>query len=847
MIRISPDLTSAIFAGRSSGVAGSTGDGGPATQAGLSSPQGIAVDGAGNVYIADTGNNRIRKVSTDGTITNLAGNGTQGYSGDGGPAINASLNRPQSVAVDSAGNVYIADSGNYLVREVTPDGIIHRIAGGSSGIYSGDGGPAATAGLFPTGGIAADSQGRVYVADYYDSVVRMLTPAGKAPVLTLSMTHSGTAVAGQPVNSSIVVTNAASAAATRGTVTITVKPTAGLALQSLSGVGWNCNSNSCSRSDALAGGSSYAPITVISNIDVNASSQVTATANLSGGGAAYGASAQDVITVSAVASNCTYSIAPGGQFFAPSGDTGTIGVTAGSGCAWSATSDSGWVSITGSSSGSGPGSVSFTVAANAGSRRVGTITAGGQFFSVVQNGAIAAGLNAAGSLAHLVSGAGWASTITLVNTGSASAALALNFHDNRGSPLSLPFSLPLTAGSESGPSLEQTLNGNSLLIVKTGQEGGAAGQEGWAQLLTGGTVRGFETFQNLVTNYQAVVPLETRNAPSYLLAFDNTGGVTTGLAIANLSTSAAQVPVVVYDETGGRLTTSKGFIRLDPEGHAAFMLNDANTGFPETAGRRGTIEFDTPSGGSISALGLRANNGKALTTLPVLANVGAGGGTVPHIVFGSGWQTVLTLVNTGSTPAQVTLNYFDNGGAALTVPMSFPQTATTATANSVTQTLAANASLVIVTQGDNGATVSTEGWAQLQSPGNVSGFAIFQYLPSSQEAVVPLLAGNPNALVLAFDNTNGESTGVALANPASGTAAIPIAILDETGTPIYRDNISLAGHGHLAFGLTTKYPAATNRRGSIEFDKPSSGQIGVLGIRAVSASGVITTLPALEK
>ncbi len=364
-----------------------------------------------------------------------------------------------------------------------------------------------------------------------------------------------------------------------------------------------------------------------------------------------------------------------------------------------------------------------------------------------------------------------------------------------------------------------------------------------------GPVSGFETFQNLVTNYQAVVPLETRNAPSYLLAFDNTGGVTTGMAIANLSTTAASVPVIVRDETGARLATSKGFIRLDAEGHAAFMLNDPNNGFPETAGKRGTIEFDTPSGGRISALGLRANNGKALTTLPVLANVGPGGGTMPHIVLGSGWQTILTLVNTGSTSAQVTLNYFDNGGAALTVPMSFPQTQTTSTANSVTQTLAANASLVIVTQGDNGASASTEGWAQLQSSGNVSGFAIFQYLPSSQEAVVPLLAGNPNALVLAFDNTNGESTGVALANPASGTATIPITILDETGALVYRDNITLAGHGHKSFGLTDSangYPTTTNRRGTIEFATPSSGQIGVLGIRAVPG-GVITTLPALVK
>ena len=844
VFRLTPGKSISAFAGQDY-VAGYSGDGEPATSAMLSYPAGIATDSAGSVYIADYFNHRIRKVA-GGTITTVAGNGTPGLSGEGGAATSASLRNPQGVAADAAGNLYIADSGNALVRKVTTDGVIHTIAGGGASYYSSDGGPATAAGLYADG-IAVDSRGNVYLTDQFNGVVRMLTPVGRAPILMVSIGHSGVAAGGQTISSAIVVANAASAAATNGAVTVTVKPSGGLTLQGMSGSGWSCSSNTCSRSDALASGSSYPPITLAAGIDVNAPSQVTNMVLLSGGGAAYGTGAQDVISVAALATNCSYSLSPGGQFFAPAGGSGTINVTSEGGCGWSVTSDSSWVSITGSSSGSGPGSASFTVSSNAGPERAATITIGGKFFNVVQNGTRASGLNAAGSLAHVVSGGGWASTLTLVNTGAASAGAVLNFYDDNGSPLSLPFSFPQTASSVTGPSLEETLGANSVMVVKTGLGGASDGQQGWTQFLAGEDIGGFATFQYLATNYQAVVPLEARNAPSYLLGFDNTGGVATGLAIANLSTSHASVPVLVRDDAGVQL--AQGNIELDAAGHTAFMLTDSIRGFSQSAGKRGTVEFDTPSGGRISVLGLRANNGKALTTLPVLADVGSGGGTLPHLAFGSGWQTILTLVNTGSTLAQVTLAYYDNAGSPLNVPMLFPQTDVTSTAASVSQTLEPHASLVIATQGSDAATATTEGWAQLQTSGNVSGFAIFQYQPSAQEAVVPLVAGSPEALILAFDNTNGESTGVALANASAARTSIPITILDDNGALIWSESITLDGHGHRSFMLADHdkgYPTTTNRRGTIRFTKPSGGQIGVLGIRAATGD-VITTIPAIVK
>jgi uncharacterized protein (TIGR03437 family) len=172
------------FAGNQPTGANYTGDGGPATQALLNDPVALLLDAAGNLYISDSGNNAIRKVNTSGIISTFAGMGpfANGYAGDGGQATLAELNGPKGMAIDSSGNLYIADSVNCVIRMVDPTGVISTIAGNHSlgAGYSGDGGLATNAQLYFPSGVAA-SGGNIYIADYGNNLIRQLTPPAQPP------------------------------------------------------------------------------------------------------------------------------------------------------------------------------------------------------------------------------------------------------------------------------------------------------------------------------------------------------------------------------------------------------------------------------------------------------------------------------------------------------------------------------------------------------------------------------------------------------------------------------------------------------------------------------------------
>ena len=179
-IRMVSAATGIITTIAGTGTAGFSGDRGLATSAEVYNPEGLAVDSSGNVYFAEQANNVIRKVTAaTGVISTIAGeaNFEGGFSGDGGPAILANLSAPLDVALDSAGNVYVIDSSNERVRKITVStGIIQTVAGSGRQGYAGDGGPATQAELSAPHGITLDSKGVMYIADYANGAVRKITP-----------------------------------------------------------------------------------------------------------------------------------------------------------------------------------------------------------------------------------------------------------------------------------------------------------------------------------------------------------------------------------------------------------------------------------------------------------------------------------------------------------------------------------------------------------------------------------------------------------------------------------------------------------------------------------------------
>jgi sugar lactone lactonase YvrE len=200
---VTPDGVIHRFAGTGIaglGVAGSRSFGFPATLSSLDRPQAVAVNAAGDVFVADAYNNRVVEVTPAGRVTAVAGDGRAGYSGDGRPATFAELNQPNGVAVDAQGNLYIADSANNVIRRVDArTGIITTVAGdfaadqASDGLggFSGDGGPATSARLNDPQGIAVDGAGDLFIADTFNNAIREVTPDGTITTVVNAATATG--------------------------------------------------------------------------------------------------------------------------------------------------------------------------------------------------------------------------------------------------------------------------------------------------------------------------------------------------------------------------------------------------------------------------------------------------------------------------------------------------------------------------------------------------------------------------------------------------------------------------------------------------------------------------------
>jgi len=350
---------------------GYSGDNGPATSA-MFFPSGIAVDSASNLYISDSGSERIRKVS-NGVITTVAGNGTAGFSGDGGPATSAGLWTPQGVTVDSAGNLYIADQGNHRIRKVS-NGVITTVAGGGSSL--GDGGPATSAQLDPEG-VAVDASGNLFVAEPFGDASGNLFPAGSSTLrirklVVLSQSTLGCQYA--------IDHSAQNFGASGGSASVIVAASYSCPWLVANSTNWITIT-----SDSIGPGNGVVTFTVVAP-NTNRSSR-TGTIWIAGLG----------LTVSQSGVTCALAVSPRNVSVAAAGVTGgSLTVTSNApDCFWTAIGNGWIVNVSSTASGSGgingspvwyegSGTVTYTVSPNTGGLRTGTITVAGQAVYVNQ-------------------------------------------------------------------------------------------------------------------------------------------------------------------------------------------------------------------------------------------------------------------------------------------------------------------------------------------------------------------------------------------------------------------------------------------------------------------------------
>jgi sugar lactone lactonase YvrE len=792
------------------GASGFSGDNGPATSAALSNPGGVAVDAAGNLYIADYFNNRIRKVS-NGVITTVAGDGQAAYSGDNGPATSAGLNSG-AIAVDGTGNLYIADTLNQRIREVS-NGVITTVAGIGTAGFSGDNGPATSSQLYSPRGVAVDSAGSLYIADTFNFRIRKVSNG------VITTVAGGGSVFGDngPATSALLSDPYGVAVDAAGNVY--VADSANNRIRVLIPSGASCSAASVAPL-ALAPPASGGDFTITIQIGPSCSwaiqnlpGWITIPAGAVGSGPGSvmlivalnsGVARAATITVAGVpvqvnqgSAPCSYALTAGSQTFAAAGGPGSISVITTSWCSWTSASAVSWVTLSsGASSGTGNGPILYQVAPNSGGARSGALTVAGLPFTVQQAGVIAVAMSIV--------------TTSPLPQGAVGVAYSQALIASGGAP---PYIWSVTAGAlPSG----LALGGASGTLSGTPATPGA--YTFTAQVTDTASATASATFA--VTISQS--PACTYSIYPVGQAFPVTGG--TGNITVNTLTgcpwTASGLPSWIT-VTSGASGTGNGTVTYQTTANTG----DWRTGNFTLAGASFVVEQSSATLGSLTTVG-----------------------SMPHVATAGGWQTSIMLVNLGTASAQARLSFFDDNGAVMLEPLCFPQAPLGGTflAGQLERTIAPGAAVVIQTCGSGD--IAESSWAQVQSNGNITGFARFGWASGGgvQEADVPLESRNPSAFVLYYDQTGGFATGVAVANVTGQSASVAVTVRDDTGTVIGSETLSLLAYGHRAYMVTDHYPATAQGRGTIEFDTPAGGQIATLAFRA-STAGTLSTAPSMVK
>jgi len=745
------------------GTLGYNGEGMAATKTALNFPKGMAFDSFGNMYFADNGNNRIRRITTSGTVSTVAGTGVAGFSGDGGLATSAMLNQPGAVAFDTSGNMFIADSQNRRVRKVNSSGIITTIAGTGVEGDTGDNGPGTSAQLHRAVDLAVDGSGNVYFADSVGNKIRRIATDG-----TIS-TVAGTGVAGFSGDFGVATTatlNTPDGIAIDSTGNLYIADARNHRIRKVrpsdsviftvagNGVGAGTDTGSFSGDNGLA---TQAGLNTPEGVAVNAAGDV------------YIADLENYrIRKLNVTTNIITTVA----------GTGTDGFSGDSGPAVQALLNLPWTIATDAS-----GNIYIGDLQNNRIREVTFISA------------------SSGSptyyFAHLAFGGVWQTTLTFNNYSTQAVTCQTSFFAENGGALLVSFP------SGSASSRSDTLPPGGTVHTETNAAATGSTVVGWAKAQCTGAVKAsvlFRSRQNGVAIAEAGVNAMTAPATKFVTFAE----VSTGFAVANPSATAAQVTFKAFN-TSGQLVATTGFT-LQPGAHTSanfaplFGLNSFT----------GSVQITSTV--PVISLSLNAEASPSISSLPpgelnssVLLATGSGSSSVTlgftntydfaHLALAAGWQSSLTYINYSPQAVACQTSFFADSGAPLAVP--FPDRGTVTTRTDV---LPGGGSLHVQTTADVNAAV-IGGWAQGQCTGPVTAsmlFRLYQQGAARSEAAVNAMPW-PALKFVTFAET---STGVAYANPSTTQACvITLTLLSQTGVRLASQTVTLQAGQHGAANL----------------------------------------------
>jgi len=705
--KVTPSGVISTVAGN--GTQGSGGDGGAAISAQLSHLYGVAVDAAGDLFIADTYNNRVRKVTPSGVISTVAGNGIQGYSGDGGAATSAQLYYPYSVAVDAAGNLFIADFENNRIRKVTPGGVISTVAGNGTAGFSGDGGPATSAQLYLPWGVAPDTAGNLFISDYNSNRVREVTPGGVISTVagngTAGFSGDGGAATSAQLNSPWGV-----AVDTSGELFI-----ADYTNQRIRKVAIG----SSIFMSLTSGGSTSSSTAGLNGTTQTGYAQVT----MSSGTAPYGTAVfsfkQNGVTVSEAGVPASLPTTAARIFIDYRSSVPAIPARISAG---TVNIDTGIAVV---NYGSASANLTYTLRNTAGATLSighGTLAAGAHFATfidqlndVAPDFILPANFQIATQFASLeissnqllsilalrmttnqrndvlftttptanltqpattgvirfpqfADGGGYTTSLVLLNTSSGTETGTLQLLNDQGNPMFVN-----QVGGTVGYVFRYSIpNGGVVRFQTDGSP--ATTTAGWAQITPdpgtstpiGAGVFSYNPGAFLETEAGIPATVSTTHARIYV---DLSGGHDTGLAIANPTNTNASITISAFQSDGVTgIGTSQGPLQLPVNGHSAFFADGFIAGLP--TGFTGVLDITSPT--PFAALTLRSLTNERsdflLATFPI-ADMTAGAPSpivFPQIADGGGYVTQFIFIGAGGA-SSVTLNYYSENGKPLPV------------------------------------------------------------------------------------------------------------------------------------------------------------------------------------